>query len=226
MTTKKQKELDSVLELGSRQNLLENDITAEEKMEMQLESKQKTDFVKKIALFGVLLSCTFAGNKINAISLEDIGLSNIVVTSAVLTIADIVGNIFIILFFHRAPRKKTLMLLSLLIFVFSLILLNTSIFPIVKYVKTFNLALAFILKAIFMMSIVLTFLFSSNIKRLLNNCKWKLFKVNIEVKPQVYLALSNPFLFLSFHIFVNLNFLWVFTLCRFVSLLLLLQSWF
>lgn len=121
------------------------------------------DFIIKLICFIILETGVFVGTRIMIINLETIGLNKMVYTSIFLCLADFISNFIIFFFFHRAPRKRTLMIINAVILFLSIILFTISIYNGEKKTKWINLFFAFIMKACFCMNLVMTLLFISKI---------------------------------------------------------------
>lgn len=145
-------------------------------MNKQIKKKSKID-VKQLILLTILYNCVHGSVIMNFIALQNIGISNIVVNSLVMTCADFISNLIIFLYFHKIKRKKNLLCFNYILFVISVCLFAISFSPDSEIKNIINLIFSFIIKLLLMLIFVLQVLFNSNILK----SQWRHLKLKTEV---------------------------------------------
>lgn len=116
--------------------------------------------------FTVLETLLFGSFKLNAISLESVGLSSIVSTALVFCGADFITNVSMFFTFARLPRKKSLVGFHSVILVFSLVLLGVSVFGDYLKTRTLNLVCSFVIKICLDLGMIMYILFKGEFRLL------------------------------------------------------------
>lgn len=138
--------------------LLENPVKEEQS---EAEKKARKIIFKKIMALTVLNAATMSGVKIIGMSLSDIGLNSIVATNGIFAVGDFISNIIVFIISNKLPRKKTLIVLNLIIFSLGVCFVIISWATDYNETKAFNMVIAFFLKGTIMITLVFTMLFGS-----------------------------------------------------------------
>ena len=131
-------------------------------LEAEVKEEKPKSEIKNMFLLLVLNFSIWSALIMNSICLQNIGISNIVINSFVMTCGDFISNLLIFLFYHKLERKKNLIKMYSATFMISLILFILSLTPDSTTKNISNLVLSFFLKINFMLTLVLFLLFSGN----------------------------------------------------------------
>lgn len=174
--------LNSIKKISSKNDYLyvedssENSAGSIEKLNLKLlertesvvpKKKYNSQYIKKIIGLAFINVSIMSSLMIISISLEDIGISNIVVSNIVLSSADFISNLIVYIFGHKMPRKKSLIILNIVMASLSSALLLISIFIGYTNTKFLNLMIALVMKATIVIMLVMSLLFGSKFERII-----------------------------------------------------------
>jgi hypothetical protein len=115
-------------------------------------------FLSVLSLYPLLIS---------TYELENIGLSNIELTSTIMTIGDLTSNIVFILILDKIPRKRGLIYINVFLFFFSFVLFITNLVWSNSGQKIFNTVIAFFAKGLIVSNFILTLMFTGKASHVL-----------------------------------------------------------